>query len=62
ALARLTLSTAPLWLLDEPTNGLDAASTARLAGRFAAHRADGGMIIATTHTPLDLPGAETLTL
>jgi heme exporter protein A len=62
ALARLTLSTAPLWLLDEPTNGLDAASTARLAGRFAAHRAGGGMIIATTHTPLDLPGAETLTL
>jgi heme exporter protein A len=62
ALARAVASGAPLWLLDEPTNGLDATSIALLGGVFAAHREAGGMIIASTHTPLDLPGAEVLQL
>jgi heme exporter protein A len=62
ALARLALTDAPLWLLDEPTTGLDAASVARLEARFAAHRAAGGMIIAATHLPLDMPGARMLSL
>jgi heme exporter protein A len=61
-LARVAASGAPLWLLDEPTNGLDAASISRLAGIFAAQRASGGMILASTHTDLDLPGAEILRL
>lgn len=60
ALARLALSDAPLWLLDEPTTGLDSASVRRLEGQFAKHRAGGGMIIAATHLPLDLPGADKL--
>jgi heme exporter protein A len=62
ALARLALSDAPLWLLDEPTTGLDAASVARLELRFAAYRAAGGMIVAATHLPLGLPGARMLSL
>lgn len=62
ALARLALSPAPLWLLDEPTTGLDAASVRRLEQRFAHHRAKGGMIVAATHLPLDLPGARSLDL
>jgi heme exporter protein A len=62
ALARVTASGAPLWLLDEPANGLDTASLGLLSGIFAAHRAAGGMILASTHTELDLPGAETLRL
>ncbi|WP_439594454.1 heme ABC exporter ATP-binding protein CcmA [Falsiroseomonas sp.] len=62
ALARLALAPARLWLLDEPTVGLDAASVARLGGLLAAHRAAGGAVIAATHLPLPLPGARELAL
>lgn len=60
ALARVLASGADLWLLDEPTVGLDVASVARLGPVFAQHRARGGMIVATSHTPLPLENAETL--
>ena len=62
ALARLMLAPAPVWLLDEPTLGLDAASVARLGIVLAAHRAGGGVVVAATHLPLPLPDAETLAL
>jgi heme exporter protein A len=62
ALARLTLGDAPIWLLDEPTLGLDLASVARLGGLLAAHRARGGIVLAATHLPLPLPDARELTL
>ena len=57
ALARLVGRGAGLWLLDEPTLGLDAASVAALGGLLAAHRAAGGVVVAATHLPLPLPGA-----
>ena len=61
ALARVVASGCPLWLLDEPTVGLDAASVAALETAIAAHRSAGGMVIAATHIALDLgPGAATL--
>ena len=62
ALARLSLSRAALWLLDEPTLGLDAASVARFGTMLAAHRAAGGVVVSATHLPLPLPGAEELRL
>ncbi len=62
ALARLSLSGMPVWLLDEPTLGLDAASVARLGKALAAHRAGGGVVVAATHLDLPLPGAEALRL
>jgi heme exporter protein A len=62
ALARIIASKAKLWLLDEPTNGLDTASIAQLTPLFAAHREAGGMILASTHTPLALPDAVVLAL
>ncbi|MGL4295678.1 MAG: heme ABC exporter ATP-binding protein CcmA [Aestuariivirga sp.] len=52
ALARLALITRRLWLLDEPTVGLDTASLARLVAVMSAHLDRGGMIIAATHVPL----------
>ena len=57
ALARVLASGAPLWLLDEPANGLDSDGQARLEGAMAAHRAGGGAILAASHQPLALPGA-----
>jgi heme exporter protein A len=51
ALARVMASGAPLWLLDEPSNGLDADALERLAAAMAAHRAGGGAILAATHQP-----------
>ncbi len=62
ALSRLLASPAELWLLDEPSVGLDRASDRALAEALAAHRAGGGRIVASSHVPLELPGAETLDL
>jgi heme exporter protein A len=62
ALSRLVLSTARLWLLDEPTLGLDTASIERFGLLLARHRADGGMVVAATHVPLPLPDAVDLRL
>jgi heme exporter protein A len=52
ALARVMASGAPLWLLDEPHNGLDHASRDRLDGAIAAHRAGGGAVVAASHQAL----------
>jgi heme exporter protein A len=62
ALARLLATHAPLWLLDEPTLGLDHASVARLGAAIAAHRASGGRVAIATHVAFDLPGADVLDL
>jgi len=62
SLARAIASGAPLWLLDEPANGLDAEGLERLAAAMAAHRADGGAILAATHQPLGLDGAKPVKL
>lgn len=61
-LARLALRPCALWLLDEPTVGLDRAGGAVFAELAAAHRRAGGAVIATTHVELDLPRAQILTL
>jgi heme exporter protein A len=54
SLARLCLAQRPLWLLDEPTVALDAASLARLVGVMEAHLERGGLVLAATHQPLGL--------
>jgi heme exporter protein A len=52
ALARIVLVPRVLWLLDEPTVGLDTASLARLSNVMGQQLEKGGMIIAATHVPL----------
>ncbi len=61
-LARLALAPRPLWLLDEPTVSLDAASVELLAGLIWDHRAAGGMVVVATHDGLALPNARTFVL
>lgn len=51
-LARVAASMAPLWLLDEPLNALDADGADRLGGLIERHRASGGAIVAASHQPL----------
>jgi heme exporter protein A len=52
SLARVAASGAPLWLLDEPANGLDSPSVDLLGGLIAKHRSGGGAVVATSHLPL----------
>lgn len=61
-LARVLAAQAPLWLLDEPGNGLDLAGVAMLERAIADHRAAGGAVLLTTHQPLELADARTLAL
>lgn len=49
-------------LLDEPLTGLDEEAVGDLAAALAAHRAQGGSVALSTHTPFALPGAQTLSL
>ncbi len=62
AMARVVASGAPIWLLDEPGNGLDAASVGRLEALIARHRGGGGIVLAATHLALAIPGAQTINL
>lgn len=62
AIARTIAGAAPLWLLDEPANGLDADGLDRLGQAMAAHRARGGAVLAATHLPLSLDDTATLDL
>lgn len=62
ALARLVAAPAELWLLDEPSVGLDHASVGRLSAAIAAHRASGGRVVVATHTALDLGDPQRLSL
>jgi heme exporter protein A len=60
ALARVVAAEAPLWLLDEPLNALDADSQDALRVILESHLGDGGLAIAATHAPLKISGARTL--
>lgn len=61
-LARIVASAAPVWLLDEPANGLDDASVRLLEGLIAAHRAGGGIAMVATHLPITVPDAREISL
>ena len=52
SVARLLAVRRPVWLLDEPTNALDAAGQSLFVALIDDHLARGGLIIAATHAPL----------
>src|SRR5271165_4416285 len=64
ALARLCGPVAaPLWILDEPFNALDAGAVTTLYGLIAGQLAAGGMVVLTAHQSVQLPaGARRLEL
>ena len=53
-LARLSLSNAKLWVLDEPFVALDAHSLNNLRGLLAQHLQQGGMLLYTSHQQVEL--------
>jgi len=59
ALARVLMSDATLWLLDEPVTNLDAAGRDYVEERLRAHVADGGIVIAATHENLRITNEST---
>jgi heme exporter protein A len=62
ALARVIASAAAIWLLDEPTNGLDVEAVARLEQACAAHQTAGGIVLAATHQGFALTTLQTIEL
>src|SRR5207248_9981828 len=49
SLARLLAVRRPVWLLDEPTNALDASGQKLFVDLMADHLSRGGLIVAATH-------------
>ncbi len=62
ALARILIGQSDLWLLDEPTVGLDRESCGEVARLIAEFRARGGIVIYSTHIDLDVDAPTVLDL
>ncbi len=58
SLARLLVSDAKLWILDEPLAALDVGAVAMIGDLIGEHLAQQGMVIFTTHQPLTVDGIE----
>jgi heme exporter protein A len=58
SIARLLAVRRPIWLLDEPTNALDAAGQSMFAALMGEHLSRGGLIVAATHAPLGIGARE----
>lgn len=61
-LARLLVTGRPIWLLDEPTVSLDAASTVLFVAMITRHLGQGGAALIASHIDLGLPTATLLDL
>ena len=62
AFARLIAQNAPIWLLDEPFNGLDDAGAGLALELTGEHLAGGGIAVIASHQPFALPGTARLAL
>ncbi|KRA00400.1 cytochrome C biogenesis protein CcmA [Mesorhizobium sp. Root157] len=54
SIAKLLINHRPIWLLDEPTAGLDKASEERFSALMSSHCTNGGIVVAATHLPLGI--------
>ena len=55
ALARLIVTRARLWILDEPFTAIDRRGVADIEALISEHTHQGGMVILTSHHPVRLP-------
>jgi heme exporter protein A len=62
ALARLYLSQAPLWILDEPFTAIDKQGVQALEALIQSHTERGGIVLVTTHQSFQVANRKTLDL
>lgn len=62
SLARLLISEAELWVLDEPFTTLDITGVRQLEAMLYQHASDGGAVLVTTHHELQVPDLQKLSL
>lgn len=55
SLCRLWLTTASIWILDEPFTALDQAAVQQLQQRMSLHCQSGGAVLLTTHQSFVIP-------
>ena len=56
SLARLWLTSAKIWILDEPFTALDQSAIRALTALIASHCSQGGAVLLTSHQAVDIPG------
>lgn len=61
-LARLYMSNAPLWILDEPFTALDKQGVSEKEALIASHADNGGCVVLTTHHDISIPGKNIRTI
>ncbi len=62
AMARLVVTEASLWIMDEPFTSLDKASMAMFQQMFEQHLENGGVIVMTSHHDIDMPESDVVRL
>jgi heme exporter protein A len=62
ALARLYITNAIIWILDEPFTAIDRFGVQNLETLLQRHVSNGGLVIMTTHQPLAIPGVRLVEL
>ncbi len=62
ALARLLGQKAPVWLLDEPLNGLDTSASKTVESLIAEHCEAGGIVLVASHQAIALPSPRRIDL
>ena len=59
-LARMLITNAKIWLMDEPTVSLDKTTTTLISEIITQHCKEGGAAIISTHVNLNLPSSKVL--
>jgi len=62
AMARMVVTEAQVWIMDEPFTSLDKASMAMFQTMFEEHLQKGGVIVMTSHHDIDMPDSDVVRL